>query len=188
MTILARPLTESEYEREAKDLFWTVFQSEDPYGEPLSPAMTHRVILCPYQYELEPNELRALAAAIRAVGDSGFYYSVTERPSDPRVPDLRSGYWHWYVPLEDLEAYHDRVRTPPFENALYSPTGQWGIIFSDEQHAVVGGNRVFIDTLLAGLSTSWEEQAREFVDICRYWRDHYHTPVLEWLQTLLVPV
>ncbi len=73
-------------------------------------------------------------------------------PSADFVP-VEIGPQEWYIPVSDLSAYLDQSpsRLPiDVENALFSPGGRWGLLFSQHGHVVVGGEPPFVKALLDG--------------------------------------
>lgn len=153
-----RVITESEYNQKAEKAFRTVFKVYGPFGELFTPLISERTLIYPAWYSLTESQLQALVQAVKSVGDDAFYLSLLERIQDPDEAQ------HWFIPLDDVETY----RSVPWpvrglENALYSPTGRWGIKFTMDQYAIVGGSRIFMDTLFAHLSISVDEQAHKFL-------------------------
>ena len=78
-------------------------------------------------------------------------------PAPPGVPASAAADWvvvepgpqEWYFPFSDPAAYLDHGSSnPTVENALFSPQGRWGILFSQHGHAVLGGEPPFVQTLL----------------------------------------
>lgn len=154
-----RALTPGEFEQEAGAAFRQVFASTDPFDAPFTDAMTERAILFS-SFRLDAGEAVALADAAREAGDRGVYVTMTERPvdrpfvrSDPErgVPDDGEPQ-DWFVPFTDLAAYVSSQSASGLpvmaENALLSPSGTWGAIFSHEWHVVVGGVAPFVERLL----------------------------------------
>ena|SRR3989304_4797231 len=89
----ARAMTQQQFRQEAEPAFSRVFQSRDPFDEPIAPVMPDRAILYYVSYTLKSTELKALSAAARAVGDDALYISVTGRLKDD--PRKKPGQWHW---------------------------------------------------------------------------------------------
>lgn len=178
-----KPLTERDFQERVLQVFNSVFISNDPFDKPIAPSIPNRAILYPIAYELETIELQAVALAAQAVGDNGFYLSVIERPSE--VEQNRP--YHWYIPLEELKKYHALSYPFVLENAIYSPRGKWGMIISHEQHAVVGGDNIFLSTLLSHLLVSADEQLKEFLAT---WKNNYSRfgSNIDWLSGLLTHV
>src|SRR5207247_7475531 len=54
---------------------------------------------------------------------------------------------HWIGRDVPYEVYTALGLT--LENALYSPSGQWGVLISHEQHALVAGTAAFVSALRA---------------------------------------
>lgn len=155
-----RALTAGEFEQQAGDTFREVFASTDPLDSPFTEAMTERAILFSGACRLDSGEAVALADAARDVGDRGFYVTMTERPicrpfvrSDPDgdTPDQGEPQ-DWFVPFTDLATYVARESASRLqidvENALLSPSGSWGAIFSHEHLVVIGGVTPFVGRLL----------------------------------------
>lgn len=178
--IRMRVLTELEYQIEAHHAFRSVFRSADPFDEPIAPSVSHRAILYPVSYDLEPHEFGAIALAAQTVGDNSFYFSVTERP----MATEQDRPYHWLIPFEELSGYRSLGYPFVLENAFYSPNGHWGVLISHEQHAVVAGSKQFLDTLFTHLPVSAELQIQEFLST---WKDN-HTRLgskIDWLPRLL---
>ncbi len=178
-----RPLSEHEYREEAHRAFSAVFRSDDPFDEPFTPSIRHRAILYPVTYELEPSELQAIATAARTVGDDAFYFSVLERPAESE----QDRPYHWFIPLEDRNTYHSLGYPFVLENAIYSPKGLWGMMVSQEQHALVGGCDIFLNTLYAHLPVSEDEQVREFLITWKDNRDRLGSKT-DWLPRFMTHV
>ena len=142
-TEFARPLSAEEYRVRVEPIELKIFVSADPFGEPFSDSLSCKMILYPIPHKFSEEQIEAIGAAARVVGDDGFYFSFTEVPSEW----LEEGLGNWFIPLQDLSAY-TRL-DPAWEHILYSPQGKWGIIVSHEFHAVVGGSARFLGTLTA---------------------------------------
>jgi hypothetical protein len=151
-----RALTPGEFESEAGYSLRHVLASTDPLGAPFTDAMAERAILFRGTFKLDAGEALALAAAGREVDDRGFYVTMTERSdtpltrSDPDegIPD-KGEPQDWFVPFTDLATYVAWSGLPiAAENALISPSGTWGAIFSHEHLVVVGGVAPFMTRLL----------------------------------------
>ena len=70
------------------------------------------------------------------------------------------------------------------ENVLYSPSGQWGIMLSHEEHALLGGSTQFMSRLHDKLPP---DSLEEFLSFWKYARDHYQANI-EWLPKQLIHV
>jgi hypothetical protein len=125
-------LTQNEFEQKVKKTYKAIFNNEDPYGEPFRSNMNPRLLLYGYRYGLQEPWLSPITEAIGSLGEEGFYLSLLRRTG--------KGPWHWYVPLREAAIYVSEIF--PIENAIYSVNGKWGIICSEEDHAVVGGEDI----------------------------------------------
>jgi len=140
-----RALTEAEYLTIASVAFSKIFRSEDPFDEPFQDEIEERELLWPVYYDLtdgDPGDklLTAIIDAARTIGDSEVFFSVLERP--PASEQNRP--YHWVIPLMELPTYRQLSYPLVLENTLYSPKGLWGIMVSQEEHALVGGTRPFM--------------------------------------------
>lgn len=70
-------------------------------------------------FRLEPDELQALEAAARGIGESAMYVSVLERP--PGFAQDRP--YHWLIPFEERDAYASLGHAFILETAIYSTRG-----------------------------------------------------------------
>jgi hypothetical protein len=75
---------------------------------------------------------------------------------------------HWFIRFEDLDVYHDSLALPQ-ESAIYSPSGNWAIIFSTEDHAVLGAQDDFFNVFESNVWESLDQQLSEFVSL---WREN----------------
>jgi len=132
-----RPLTETEVERRVRPARDRVFANLDPFGQPFTARLSDRDLLFPVSFELEAGQLAALRGAAATVGDdSAFLLLLAGTPDEPH---------YWELPSADASPYE------PFdfllENALLSPSGQWGMLISSEDHAVIAGAPVFMQVI-----------------------------------------
>lgn len=135
------PITASEYSSKVEPIFNSIFANENPFGEPFKPEISCRLLLFGFRYGLNNFWLKAFVNAIDKVNEGGFYLSILSN----QRPDFQVKPSHWYVSLNTADKYIDNVYT--FENAIYSASGTWGLICSDEDHAIVGGTQQFIDEI-----------------------------------------
>jgi hypothetical protein len=172
-----RLLTEVEFQTEAEPRLREVFVNDDPYDQPFSPGVQIRKILYEFWYELEPPLLEAIVTAASSQGDQGFYVSILDRP---KVKAQNRPY-HWYVPFSRIKAYRSLVG--PLQNVIYSPNGRWGIMASDEHHALLGGPSAFVETIQQSIP-DLDHHVYEFLDAWCYNRANYGS-TLDWLPGLL---
>jgi hypothetical protein len=155
-----------------------VFKNLDPFEEPFAEAIRVRALLYPVEdWNFVEAELPALQHAVRAAGDEGFYVTRLERQVE-QPPDEPED---WFFPLDDIAAYPGET-SAPFETALVSPSATWGIMFSHEFHAVIGGVDVFVETLYAELNRDPEQEARKMIE---HWLEMYGRRTSSWIPSLM---
>lgn len=171
-------------------IYHSLFAHDDAYRDPFQARIKHKLLLFYYSYGLHQEEpwldpvdlamqeqpwLKPVVRTMQELGEKGFYLSVfTLEGSD-----------HWYVPVEEAGTFYES--TFPRENVIYSLTGQWGIIGSDEQHGIAGGNAFFYQAFLAATS-DWDERLEMFLT---YWKNLYlrdNEVKIDWLPTLLTHI
>lgn len=171
--------------REVKKAFDAVFRSADPFNQPFNETVSHRVILFPTApYQLDEDMYEAVASAAEAVGDTTALLTLTEGYKGGREGFESCG--HWQIELRS-DPYavlsKDKEWISLVENAIYSPTGTWGLIISHEEHAVVGGPPAFVEAIKRNLP-GVEDQLQEFLLTWQDYRDRLGTQI-DWLPELL---
>jgi hypothetical protein len=128
-----------------KILYDKVFNSNDPMGEIFQDDVAYRLLICPIPSPfLDEELLQAAAYAAKLVGDEYFYLSEVEGKSIQSFHDEN----HWKIHV-DVTYEEYTGTTPPilFENAIYSPSGLWGILVAHSDFAVLGGNEIFVNAI-----------------------------------------
>ncbi len=173
------PIDDITFSEEIKPIFDLVFASEDPYGAPFRENIQPRLLLYWYTYGLYGEEpwLKPVTDAIKEMHEEGFYLTLLGRPG--------KSYHHWYVPLEEAALYVDQIF--PLENAIYSTTGKWGVICSDEDHAVAGGPEEFISIIRSSIS-DWEDRLHKFLELWKGFHDQNQKLNIHWLPVLLTHI
>lgn len=162
----ARPLTKEQVRDEARPVFNKVFEIDQTSPLPTLPVFVNRAILCPINFKLGEDELYSLSKAIREIGDSGFYLSMLERLKDPD--------WNqdWWIPIDNIGAYGELNSIwGLLENTMYSPSRQWGIVFTTDPYAIIGGTDLFMTAFFNHSRRSAEEHLQAFIGECKYIRD-----------------
>lgn len=136
-------LAAEEWNRAAAPCFDRVFADDDPFGQPFGPEVDRRLLLFPVTRTLEEDQFGALAHAAAGLSEDSFYF-FTDQPWS--VDSSEPGHQLWHIPF-DFAAY-DEVGAIG-ASALCSPSGRWGLLISDEDHAVVGGPEAFVAELSA---------------------------------------
>jgi len=49
------------------------------------------------------------------------------------------------------------------ENAIYSTKGKWGLWFSSDNHAIIGGSELFVDTFYRAIGKSIDDMVMAFM-------------------------
>jgi hypothetical protein len=139
-----RILEPQEQNELAEPAFAAVFASSDPFGQPFHPAVEARALLFPVSFFLNEPQFKAFSAAVRTTGESTCYLQITEVADDSEFAAVLE------LPLDDFATYLETTTKVllPLENALWSCHGGWGLLFSHEHHLLLGGPRLFVDTLL----------------------------------------
>lgn len=178
-----RSLTEREFEQDAQAAFRAVFANADPFDQPLNVQVEGRALLFPVRYELSAQMMGALASAAVDLGDDGFFLSVLERPAEAQ----QDRPYHWFIPFDTLDHYWSLTYPFVLQSALFSPTGRWGLLISNEGHAVVGGPSRFVAELVGAMADSLDAQADAFL---REWRDNRirHAADVSWVPWLLTNI
>lgn len=157
-----------------KTVFWSLFQSNDPFGEVFRDSMPVRLILCPTNgYYLNQHQFNAMIRTAKAINESHIFLSEIEGINSFSEQPNENGYVGSHFEVSVPCNYEDYINTMlAVENALYSPTGQWGIIISHEEHAVIGGERSFMEKFkqyypdwsngLSKFRQMWECNAKKF--------------------------
>lgn len=171
-----------EWLRDYAAAFHSVFQGVDSFDEPLASEVKNRELWAPVYYTLSVEQFGAVCAVAAAVGDVQICVSVTE--------EFESGSGltatHWIFESWEYAEYEDEPSFRVLENAVYSPSGKWGILFSHEQHAIVGGSPEFMSTL----TREYPDLTQSTVEFLRYWSDvsQRHGTSVKWVPLLLAHI
>lgn len=159
-----------------------VFRSADPFDEPFQDDIAQRLIFYPTWYELEDADYAALAESAASLGETSAFISLIEGYKGEHFEQ-----WdHWLIDLHP-RPYHYLGQLgwlTLMENAIYSVNGSWGILISHEQHAVIGGANLFMETFKRQAAGA-EDQVQEFLSTWRNNRDQWRECKLDWLPGLL---
>lgn len=174
-----RRLNGDEWSLEMEPAFRRVFAATDPFGQPFETAVQSRALVYPVSYLLDATEFEALIDAARFVGDDMLGVSITETNEPLDAPTAR----HWVLKYWEGSEYRHLGDVGVLQNAIYSPTGQWGMLLSHEQHGVIGGSRDFMRRFAARFP-AFEESVNGFLE---YWNENHrrHNADISWLEPLL---
>src|SRR5688500_15986950 len=117
-----------------------VFLSNDPFQWPFRRPLTSAIAVFPTDgCQLNKHQFDAIAAAAATLNEDHGFLSVIESENSEFWKNSQS---HWLVPFHAFSEYAELHLT--LENALYSPSGQWGAIISHEMHALISGPPSFL--------------------------------------------
>ncbi len=177
-------LSEERFRKEAAPALRRIFEREDPWDQPFARSVEIRRLLYPVSCVPEPWLLDAIAYAAKETGDLGFYWSVIERPAS----EAQDRPYHWYIPFAEMTIYESFSDPFVLENVLYSPRGQWGIMTSHEDHALLGGTLVFFQAMRK-VAPEFDNmnQVRDFLSDWKEHRARYGSDI-SWIPGLLTNV
>lgn len=177
-----RILKKADYHQEAEPILRQVFVKDNPSEEVFADKIQDRKIIYRYKYEIDPNFAQALIEAASSIGDSGCYLSLlwqTARPNHANhcyIPF--SEFWSTYVEKEN-ENYSKIRFFCVSENVLYSPQAKWGIMFSHEGYALLGGVSNFMAEI-SKLVPNLDSQVYQFLEYLQYCKANYYGTQLDW--------
>lgn len=151
----------------------TIFRSIDPFAWPFAEDIkSFRVFYPTDGYHLTKSQLEALLSVLGAEREANFFLSIVESED---LDFLNRSWGHWSCLAPSYQEYSSVSIT--LENALFSVTGDWGVLVSHEMHALVGGDEQFLQQLDKEYKV-FESDARK---LRKDWRDH---PNGEWVNQL----
>jgi hypothetical protein len=136
----------SELEK-LKNNYYSIFKGFNPFGKVFQDDIDIKGVLCPVDgYYLNEEQFLAIVHATKVTGETKIFISEVEIELDPFFQsnsDKAFNCSHWEL---NLPVTYNEYRSLPIfiENAIYSPLGQWGLIVSHEEHAVIGGHNSFM--------------------------------------------
>ena len=146
----------------AKKCWNDIFYSSDPFSIPYRNQSNHVMVFFPTDaYILSEEQYTAIRAAAAENGDEGYFWSYCE--GSPKFDDPTQHYW---CPLPDYNEYSS-ILDYAVENAIYSSKSEWGIILSQESHAMIGGTEHFISVVKKNY-TNWKS---DFEELYEEWKD-----------------
>ena len=158
--------------------FARVFAGTDPSRDVFTSSIPSRRLLYPLAYLLDEAEFLAVSLASKALGEESMLLSVVEEFDGNDGEKAR----HW----ELGHSFADYCHLPEvgvLENAIYSPQGSWGLMISSEQHALLGGNAEFVETVIRQ-HTKWRESEAQF-RVDWEWKAENYAVDISWTNELL---
>lgn len=157
-----------------------------------TPQISKVGILAPIYLTLKDEYVNAFIAAVKKVGENSFYLSLTERIASHYVPragyenefsDTIHARQHgpeypfaekvtpiindWLFPLEAASSLtlQDRQDKPyqTLDHAIYSVNGNWGLRFSNDGFAIIGGSEEFVTTFYGVINKTIEGEVVRFI-------------------------
>ncbi len=155
--------------KKVEEIFFRIFKNKDPFGEMFQENIVKRMILCPIDgYYLNKNQYSAILEALKVNGERRFVISIIE------------GYNNESWLVETNTSYNEYLQLPVYlENAIFSTQGDWGLMISHEEYAVLGGDELFISDFLSTYSNP-DEDIINFVEMWNYNKEKYKSD-LNWL-------
>lgn len=169
-----------------KSYFCKIFKTNNPFGQMFQQDVTSRLLIYPTDGTyLDDLQFNALLETVKVIGESGFYISEVEAEPDPFILKNDNEIYHPAHWICDFPTNFDEYRdlTIVLDNALFSREGKWGMLISNEGHAVLGGTVEFINQYKK-LYPSWSNCFIEFEKMCNYNRNKYNTD-LYWYDDLV---
>lgn len=157
----------------------TVFAAGNAFGFPFRNRFRWAMIFCQTEYyELTEPQFDAIMKAARAI-DDGTLMFATEEGWEINFAPKGDKYWE----LENA-TYEDHLNLGLFkESAHWSTTGQWGLLISDEFHAVVGGT----DDFMRALRKAYPKWRDDLAEAREVWADSLfsRSPHLGWIDKVV---
>jgi hypothetical protein len=179
--------TQSEFDLEIKPIFNQIFLYDNVLREPFSPKIDERIIIYPCYSWIESPLIDNIISVAKDFGDTGCYFSqlpvstsflpysaeiYAKIPNEPPKNLPMTAYFsldyfqEFYTSKEekygDIRANFEVNICPP-EFAIYSATGKWGLMVSEEHLGVLGGSPEFIEEIKVK-TPNLEYQVYEFLD------------------------
>lgn len=180
-----RKLSNEEFKNEAFPQLLALCGTTDPdpYRAPFTDKVECKQILYQYTYILNLEQKKSIESCVgQYYGDDGFFVSALGGSHHKDNIPSES----WYVPFNEYEDFYRHIPVPSvlvLENIMYSQRGNWGIISSDEWHAVIGGANDFIQLLNKAIP-DLDDQVFGFLNLWNAYHKDYGTKV-DWLPTLM---
>lgn len=183
MKAKAQRLDELEFRQEAEPMLRRIFESTDSATRPFLDSIDERLILRDDTFFLWEDAFLAVSHAAEAIGEDHMLYTILRSGSTPEKLT-------WRLPLNQYDEYDQAdvaiVRKErigfTLDRVLYSPTGEWGILFP-ELYALMGGSRAFVAQFKEKYPR-WPQDTEEFIEDRR--RAHLERGVdVSWVSELL---
>ncbi|MGL5806027.1 MAG: hypothetical protein ACRC11_11400 [Xenococcaceae cyanobacterium] len=184
---MIRFFKKSEFDLKVKPIFNQVFLYDNAFYEPFSPSIVKRTIIYPCNSWVESPLIDAIISIAQSLGDNACYFSelpissyfppysaeiYSKCPNEPSKDLEMTAYFSLdeflriYTGKEEKdgdERANLKINICPIEFALYSATGKWGVMISEEHFGILGGSIEFIAQIRLKIP-DLELQVYEFLD------------------------
>jgi hypothetical protein len=178
-------LTETEYQLNAEPALRRIFLNDNPLLPTFGEAVEIKKIL--YEYRTPDTQITAVLAQVASqLGDDGFFFSnLLRKPNDLETAN------HWWIPFDEMSIFLS-CNTDIFnfayqlENVIYSPSGQWGLMWAFENFGILAGTSSCIDRVCQ-IVPSIEQQILYYLDHIKECKDTWgiENMNITWLPSFL---
>ncbi len=163
-----------------KTLVEATFKTVDPFGtkgDIFPESFTDKLILCPVNgYRLEEKQFRALIQACKSFNCDRIFFSEVEGFNIIELDenDIEGKYLNHYYKMDitnqNIDNLYDEYLKMELilENAIYTETGNFGVLVSHEEHAVLGGKKDLIDKFKE-FYPEWVSERLNFKEMWEYY-------------------
>lgn len=168
-----KPLSENYYQLHCQEKVNNIFSNLNPYGKPFRNNIKPRLLLYDFRWGLHEPWIEPFVKTMNKLEEKYFYVTAIARPEaeKQKIP------YHWYVPIEETADYISVVYSQ--ETVIYSPVGSWGIICSDEDHALAGGSNILINEIKKSVK-DLDARVYELIELWAYYYEQ-NSVDLSWL-------
>ncbi|ALP35240.1 hypothetical protein ASL14_02635 [Paenibacillus sp. IHB B 3084] len=179
-----KKISDSETLKVLESNFLKVFKNKDPFDNAYTDSIQAKLLLFPTDgYYLQEEQFNVLCQAISRIGEDKFFTSEIE--GDCFSTSLSSDsyeYGHWIGEISST--YEDYTNIPiVLENAIYSTSGNWGVIISHEGHAVLGGSKELIKKIQT-IYPHYETCKQRFIEYWEHNQREYNSNI-DWVHDFL---
>ncbi len=155
-----------------------IFKAYDPFSLIFRDNIESKTLIFNTEgYFLSESQFNLLFELIQRCKESYVYLSITEFPDNNFYKSE-----HWRIPVDI--PYEEYLTIPVYlENAIYSSQGEWGLIISHEEHAVLGGGEEFIRNFKQKY-VNHSEDIRNFKEYYQYCNRNNGVNI-DWLESFL---
>ena len=196
---MVQKITDIETLGKLKIAFNKIFKSTNPFGQIFHDSIKEKMLIYNTDYSMivnygekgkkELNLIEVFSKILQKKKGETVFLSMTETINLKNLTNSN----HWIItlntdPYNELNKFHEYV--PFAEQAIYSSTGEWGMIVSHEDFLLLGGEENIIDQVskdLMKLNYYEEKQLELFLS---EWKEYYKNGNLDisWIPILLMNI